>query len=171
VLQSVQIRAARPDEYAAVGELCVSVYVGDELIPASATGYTGELADAASRAANAELLVAVDDGGDGAVLGSVTFVPYGSSYTEVAGPGEAEIRMLVVDPKARGHGLGEALVLACLARAKAHGAARMRLSTQESMIGAHPIYRRLGFARTPELDWSPVPGVDLLTFVLTLHSC
>ena len=76
--------------------------------------------------------------------------------------------MLVVAPPARGHGLGEALVQTCLARAKASGAVRARLSTQENMVGAHPIYRRLGFARTPERDWSPVAGVHLLTYELGL---
>ena len=33
---------------------------------------------------------------------------------------------------------------------------------------AHRIYERLGFRRTPDLDWSPVEGVDLLAFRLDL---
>lgn len=165
MLASVQIRPARPDEYPAIGELTVDVYLGDGLVPVGAA-YLDTLVAAADRAAAAELMVAVDAGG--VVVGSVTFVEHGSSYAELAGPGEVEIRMLVVAPTARGHGLGEALVRACLARAKTAGAVRMRLSSQPNMVGAHPIYRRLGFVRTPEQDWSPVPGVNLLTYRLDL---
>jgi hypothetical protein len=42
------------------------------------------------------------------------------------------------------------------------------MSTQQSMSGAHRIYERLGFRRTPERDWSPVPGIDLFTYALPL---
>lgn len=162
----VQIRIARPEEYPAVGELCVRVYVGDGLVSAEAE-YLKQLAAAGDRAAQAEVLVAVDAGGT--VRGSVTFVAPGSAYSEVGGPGDVEIRMLVVDPDARGLGLGEALMRECLDRGRALGADRVRLSTQPNMVRAHPIYRRLGFVRTPELDWSPVPGVDLLTYALPLR--
>jgi hypothetical protein len=38
------------------------------------------------------------------------------------------------------------------------------------MYAAHRIYDRLGFVRTPERDWEPVPGlVSLLTYALELH--
>ena len=164
---SVQIRPARPEEYAAVGELSATVYVQDGLVEAG-SAYLSQLAAADERAAAAELLVAVDPESDQPVVGSVTFVPFGSRYSEIAGPGEVEIRMLVVAARARGRGLGEALVRATLERANTLGASRMRLSTQASMVGAHPIYRRLGFTRTPDRDWSPSPGVDLLTYVRSL---
>ena len=39
------------------------------------------------------------------------------------------------------------------------------------MHGAHRIYERLGFVRTPERDWNPLPelvGITLLTYELTL---
>jgi GNAT superfamily N-acetyltransferase len=163
MLASVQIRPARPDEYQAIGELTVDVYLADQLVPPGAA-YLDSLVAAADRAAHAELIVAAD--ADGTVVGSVTFVEHGSPYAELAGPGEVEFRMLVVARAARGHGLGEALVRACLARAKDTGAVRVRLSTNENMIGAHPIYRRLGFVRTPERDWSPVAGVHLLAYAL-----
>jgi hypothetical protein len=35
-----------------------------------------------------------------------------------------------------------------------------------SMTAAHRLYARLGFRRDPGLDWSPVPGVDLVAFRL-----
>ncbi|HST86307.1 MAG TPA: GNAT family N-acetyltransferase [Kineosporiaceae bacterium] len=165
MLTSVQIRPARPEEYRAVGKLTVDVYLGDELVPPGAM-YLNTLVDAADRAARAELIVAVDAGGS--VVGSVTFAQHGSPYAELAGADEVEVRMLVVAPPARGQGLGEALVRTCLDQARAAGAVRVRLSTQENMVGAHPIYRRLGFVRTPERDWSPVADVNLLTYELPL---
>jgi ribosomal protein S18 acetylase RimI-like enzyme len=165
MLAAVQIRPVRPDEYTAVGEVTVNAYVGDELLPAD-SAYVSRLADAAARAEAAELLVAVDEAG--AVLGSVTFVQPGSRYIELARSGEAEIRMLGVSPNLRGQGLGVALVQACVERARACGVVRLRLSTQPNMVQAQGLYQRLGFIRTPELDWSPMPDFELLTYALDL---
>jgi predicted thioesterase len=39
-----------------------------------------------------------------------------------------------------------------------------------SMEAAHRVYLGLGFTRDPALDWSPVPGVDLVAFRLTSRS-
>lgn len=76
--------------------------------------------------------------------------------------------MLAVVPASRGLGLGEALVRHCIARAREDGCRAIRLSTEPMMHAAHRIYRRLGFTRTPERDWQPQPGVDLLTYALAL---
>jgi ribosomal protein S18 acetylase RimI-like enzyme len=91
---------------------------------------------------------------------------------DIALPGEAEIRMLAVAHEARGQGAGEALVRACVDRARAtDGCVRVVLSTQRTMHAAHRIYERLGFVRVPERDWNPIPELDditLLTYELTL---
>jgi hypothetical protein len=39
------------------------------------------------------------------------------------------------------------------------------MSAQEP---AQRLYARLGFRRTPELDWKPVPSVELLAYRLDL---
>jgi len=36
------------------------------------------------------------------------------------------------------------------------------------MTTAHGVYTRRGFTRRPDLDWTPVPGIDLWGFVLEL---
>jgi hypothetical protein len=59
-------------------------------------------------------------------------------------------------------------VRACLERAEQDGCTRVRLSSQEDMTAAHRLYERLGFVRTPERDWSPVPGLRLRTYALEL---
>ncbi|MFF3907440.1 GNAT family N-acetyltransferase [Streptomyces sp. NPDC001848] len=164
------IRQANPDEYETLGEITAQAYLRDGLLDfGESDTYLDELKDVAKRAAAAEVLVAV---ADGQVLGGVTFVPAGGPMADIAGPGEAEIRMLAVAHAARGRGAGEALVRACVDRARAtDGCVRVVLSTQSAMRTAHRIYERLGFVRTPEWDWNPLPAVDhitLLTYELTL---
>lgn len=166
----ITIRTAAPDEYAALGEITGQAYLGDGLLDfGQSDRYLDELRDVAKRAAEADVLVAV---ADGRVLGGVTFVPTSGPMADIARAGEAEIRMLAVSPKARGRGVGEALVRACVERARAvEGCVRLVLSTQRGMHAAHRIYERLGFTRTPERDWNPLPDlldVTLITYELTL---
>jgi hypothetical protein len=42
------------------------------------------------------------------------------------------------------------------------------LCSMTTMTPAHRVYEGLGFARAPDLDWSPVPDVDLLAYRLDL---
>ncbi|MGW4165352.1 GNAT family N-acetyltransferase [Streptomyces chartreusis] len=166
----IAIRQAEPDEFDALGEITAQAYLHDGLLDfGESDEYLGELRDVAKRAAAAEVLVAV---ADGRLLGGVTFVPSGGPMADIARSGEAEIRMLAVDRAGRGRGAGEALVRACVDRARAtKGCVRIVLSTQRTMHGAHRIYERLGFVRTPERDWNPIPqlvDITLLTYELTL---
>ncbi|MEU8889651.1 GNAT family N-acetyltransferase [Streptomyces sp. NPDC048442] len=164
----LSIRAAEPHEYAEAGEITARAYLDDGLLEGGEENpYASVLRDAAPRAAQGELLVAVDT--DGTLLGTVTYAPQGSPLQDIAVPGEAEFRMLAVAHRARGRGAGESLVRACTARAKAEeGVVRVVMSTQPTMRGAHRIYERLGFVRTPERDWEPMPGLSLLTYKLEL---
>jgi ribosomal protein S18 acetylase RimI-like enzyme len=106
------------------------------------------------------------------LLGGVTFVTGPGPVADIARPGESEIRALAVDRTARGRGVGDALVRACVDRARAlEGCTAIVLSSQRSMHAAHRLYERLGFVRTPGRDWNPVPHLDdltLLTYELTL---
>ncbi|MEU3608848.1 GNAT family N-acetyltransferase [Streptomyces sp. NPDC035033] len=162
------IRAVRPEEHKELGEITARAYLDDgHLSFGEADGYLPVLRDVTRRAGLAEVLVAVD--GDGAVLGGVAFTAGGKEYADMAVDGEAEFRMLAVARAARGRGVGEALVRACVERARERGSARLVLSTQTRMTTAHRLYRRLGFVRVPERDWSPVPGLPpLMAFSLEL---
>lgn len=128
--------------------------------------YADVLRDVEGRVRSAQVLVAVDD--DGTVLGTVTNVPDGGPYAELAGETESEFRMLAVDPAYRGRGAGTALAQACLDEARRRGRERVVLSSRTWMTAAHRVYERLGFVRAPERDWTPVPGVDLISFVADL---
>ncbi|MFF7363343.1 GNAT family N-acetyltransferase [Streptomyces sp. NPDC008125] len=164
------IRRAEPEEYELLGEITAQAYLADGLLGGGEDDpYLARLRDVPGRAAVAEVLVAVDD--TGTVLGGVTYAPPGSPMCDVAAPDEAEFRMLAVGRAGRGRGAGEALVRACAARARATaGVTALALSTQPAMAGAHRIYHRLGFARTPERDWRPVPDLTLLTYRLDLEA-
>jgi len=165
----ITIRPAEPREYDTVGELVAQAYLRDELLDfGEGDPYLAVLRDVTRRAAEAEVLVAVDGSGD-TVLGTVTFASGGTPWADIARPDEAEFRMLAVAEEARGRGTGEALVRACVQRARAtEGCVRLVLSTQGSMLAAHRIYARMGFVRTPERDWDPIGGVALLTYALEL---
>ncbi|MFE9704267.1 GNAT family N-acetyltransferase [Streptomyces sp. NPDC005930] len=164
------IRQATDDEYDTLGEITAQAYLRDGLLDFGEDDtYLGELRNVAKRAAAAQVLVAA---ADGQVLGGVTFVPSGGPMADIARPGEAEIRMLAVSRPARGRGAGEALVRACVDRARSvEGCTGVVLSTQRAMRSAHRLYERLGFVRTPDRDWNPLPELDditLLTYRLTL---
>ncbi|MEU2332883.1 GNAT family N-acetyltransferase [Streptomyces sp. NPDC006654] len=166
----IVIRQALPTEHEPLGDLTARAYLQDGLLDYGEDDeYLPVLKDVAGRAAAAEVLVAVR--GD-RLLGGVTFVPGPGPVADIARPGEAEIRALAVAQEARGQGAGEALVRACVDRARAtEGCTAVVLSSQRSMHTAHRLYERLGFVRTPARDWNPVPHLDdvtLLTYELTL---
>jgi ribosomal protein S18 acetylase RimI-like enzyme len=161
---STLVREVQPAEQAAVADLTASVYRGEGFASAD---YEPSLRDVAARVQTATVLVAVDDD-DGNLLGAVTVATRGGEWAEQSAPGEAVVRMLVVAAAGRGRGTGEALVRACLDRAREDGCSVVRLSSMLAMHAAHRLYERLGFVRTPSLDWQPVPGLQLLTYALPL---
>ncbi|MEV0719049.1 N-acetyltransferase [Asanoa sp. NPDC050611] len=165
---TLRIRPATAADFPAVARLTVDAYRADGQL-AGDHGYDKKLADVETRAEAGELLVAADEH-TGQVLGSVTFVLPGTAYAELSIDGEAEFRMLAVDPAAQGRGAGEALVRACVERATALGCQAIVICVRSFSAPAKRLYARLGFTRVPERDWSPFPGVDLEALRLPLTS-
>jgi GNAT superfamily N-acetyltransferase len=163
----VEIRPVTADEHAALGRLTRDVYAGlDGAV--DDPDYFAELEDVAGRAAVALVLVAVDDN-DGRLLGGATYVSgVDNPLAEFHDASGAGLRMLAVAPDAQGRGVGEALVRACMDRARADGRTRLLLHTTSWMPAAHRLYARLGFHRDPARDWSPIPEVPLIAYTLEL---
>jgi len=164
----MKVRVAEPAEYEVLGELTVAAY---RAVPGyvGEPDYEAELRDVGARAGavDTDVLVAVAD--DGRVLGGVTYVASTASpQAEFHDPEGAGFRMLAVDPAAQGSGAGAALVTAVIDRARADRRRRVILHSTPWMTTAHGLYARRGFIRRPDLDWTPVPGIDLWGFVLEL---
>jgi ribosomal protein S18 acetylase RimI-like enzyme len=164
---TVVVRPAHTSELGAVGDLTVDAYAVDGLVREQ-DRYADTLRDAVTRAREAEVYVACLPERPGTIVGTVSFCPQGSPWSQLAQPGEAELRMLAVAPQARGRGVGEALVGVCVERAHELGYTALVLSTLPVQRAAHRLYERLGFRRTPDLDWSPRDEVGLLAYRLEL---
>jgi len=76
---------------------------------------------------------------DGAPVGSV-FVVKQSART-------AKLRLLIVEPHARGQGLGKRLVAECVAFARRAGYKKLVLWTQSNLLAARAIYAAAGFTK------------------------
>lgn len=103
---------------------------------------------------------------DGRLIGAVGYLP---PFAAKAAHFEAEwplVRMLVVDPDARGFGAGRALTDACIDRARRDRAPEIALHTSEMMTVALPMYLRMGFVRVS--DAPPLFGVPYGIYVKRL---
>ena len=155
------IRAATPAEYTRVGELTVAAYAA---LPVDHLwgGYDDEIRDVASRVEAAEVLVAELDG---EVVGAVTYASDPDSpWLEWSEPGEAQIRLLAVDGSVQGRGIGEALVRACIDRAREQGLTII-LHTTNHMPAAQRLYPRMGFTRRADRDVHEFEAEHDMTFL------
>jgi len=148
-----------------VGELRVAAYRALGLLP-DGSGYANTLRELGF-SGHHEVLVATDEAGTG-ILGTITLEPFDPASELAKDDTEADIRAFAVTPCAQGQGVGRKLLLAVIERAEKRGVRRLRLCTQPAMQAAQHLYTTTGFSRTPELDFTPVPGVALRAYELTL---
>jgi GNAT superfamily N-acetyltransferase len=156
------VRDARPNERDAVRDLTLRAYAEYATVmePDSWAGLAAAVEVALVSSDPMQRIVADDDG---TLIGSVLLYPPAvRAYGDLAGAASnPELRLLAVAPEARGRGVGRALVDECIRRARRDGATALGLHTSRSMVTAVQLYRRMGFARAPELDFRP-PGAELV---------
>ena len=132
-----RVIAAANDQYAA--DLSADVF----------RAYLADLLDDGMDHGRFDVLVAELDG---EVVGSVRYYPDASVMGFGFPRDWAGFRALAVHPDRRGLGIGEALVGACVERAREAGATAIGIHTAAFMRTAVGIYERCGFERIPAHD-------------------
>src|SRR6185436_4747973 len=136
---AISLRGHRPGDMGWViqrhGEIYWNEYGWDErfeaLVAGVARDFIENLDPARERCWIAEL--------DGETVGSVFLVKKNTTT--------AKLRLLILDPRARGLGLGHRLVEECIAFAREKGYRELVLWTQANLAAARAIYRKQGFKR------------------------
>lgn len=155
----MEIREAREDEHAALGALLVQAYAGLEGFPRphQQPRYYAMLADVGRFARMEQVSLLVAASAQGALAGGVVYFgsmrEYGGGGIAGTIPNASGLRLLAVAPAFRGGGVGRALTLACIERARQRRHAEVILHTTQAMRVAWHMYERLGFRRAQELDF------------------
>ena len=155
----LDIREIRREEYAQLGQLMIDVYSRLDGFPdpVEQPAYYEMLANigSISEQEDAEVLVAISP--ERGMLGGVVYfsdmAAYGSGGTATGQKNASGFRLLGVDAKARGAGVGSALSQACIQKARDYGHEQVILHTTQSMKVAWKLYLKLGFKRSKDLDF------------------
>jgi GNAT superfamily N-acetyltransferase len=87
---------------------------------------------------------------DGVNIGSAFVVQRRDETSGAVVPGVAQLRMVILEPAARGLGIGKRLVDECIRFARDCGYARMMLWTNDCLHAARAIYEGAGFVLVSE---------------------
>lgn len=140
---AVRLRAPRPGDLGWITHRQAVLYHRDHgwdwtyegLVSQIVAGFVAEFDAAKEEAWIAEL--------DGAVVGSIFLM-------KSPDPAIAKLRLLYVEPEARGLGIGGKLVNTCIERAKQLGYRKMTLWTNDVLVSARRLYQAAGFVLTAE---------------------
>jgi GNAT superfamily N-acetyltransferase len=154
-MSSLHLRDAHPGDLDAIRDVTLSAYQEyAALMPSHWENYRQHILATLADVKPAEQIVAERDGD---VVGTVLLYPAGTVFSTPDGASVTlewpEVRLLAVAPAARGQGIGAALMHECIRRARQSGAAILTLHTTDIMQVAMRMYERMGFVRTPELDF------------------
>lgn len=158
----ILVRDARADEREALRALTLRAYAEyARVMDADAWTALNDSVRAALTAESAAHRIVAECGG--ALVGGVMLYPpstqaYGDMSDALPWP---ELRLLAVEPSARGSGVARQLVDECIRRARAMHATELGLHTSSSMHAARRLYLSLGFERAPERDFQP-PGAEVV---------
>jgi len=89
----------------------------------------------------------------GAVVYFSDLKNYGSGESISKIKNASGFRLLAVDPRERGKGIGKLLIEDCICRTKKNNQSELYIHSTESMKIAWWMYERLGFIRAAEIDF------------------
>jgi len=154
-MENLQIRDATSNDRDAIQAVTLAAYEQYAAVMGDMWNmYLENIVNTLADVKPAEQIVAETDAG---VVGTALLFPAGSRLGDSFILALPEIRLVAVDPAARGQGVGQALMRECIQRARQSGAAAITLHTTDMMSVAQGMYVRMGFIRAPELDFSPAP--------------
>ena len=171
----VNIAEIKRSEYETLGQLMVDVYSNlkgfpspdeqpDYYLMLNNIGHLNEQG-------NTTVLVAHD--ANSQIIGGVVYYDdmsnYGSGGSATKEENCSGIRLLCVDPRSRGQGVGKALTNKCIQFARASGNKEVILHTTQAMQVAWKLYTKMGFDRSIDLDFSQ-QGLPVFGFRLKLTS-
>ena len=157
--ERIIIENAKSNEFDSVGTLMVEAYskLNGFPKPDEQPAYYAMLRNIGrmTENPNTELLVAKNMNEQ--ILGAVVYFSdmkyYGSGGTATQEKNASGFRLLAVDSKTRGQGIGKLLTKECILRAKANNSEKMIIHTTNSMKIAWKMYEKLGFIRAKDLDF------------------
>jgi ribosomal protein S18 acetylase RimI-like enzyme len=166
---NIQVREARPEDDAVVGEILVSGYLTRYAQKMPEVVVTerrkAELRDVASKRAQATVLVLELDG---KVVGTVAIWAPGSPHSEAWLPEAWDLRHLAFDPAVHGRGLSAPLLDRAEQIARDSGARFMCLHVRRGNKGVAKLYMSRGYQRDPSGDLD-LPEVLLDAYFLKLR--
>ena len=168
---TLEIREVLRNEYKLLGQLMIDVYSNLDGFPTQneQPGYYEMLSNIGSFNEEKDTKVLVAISSEGELVGGVVYFAdmarYGSGGTATTEKNASGIRLLGVNSKSRGAGVGKALTNACIKLARDSGHSQVILHTTQAMQIAWELYIRLGFERSQDLDFTqeelPVFGFRL----------
>ncbi|TPG34011.1 GNAT family N-acetyltransferase [Flavobacterium pectinovorum] len=153
------VRNAFPSEFEEIGKLLINVYSQLEGFPKEneMPNYYKMLANIGdfTNHPETELLVAVD--ANNTILGAVVYFNdmkhYGSGGIATQEQNSGGFRLLGVDTKARGKGIGRFLTEECIKKATDYKRQQLIIHSTLAMKNAWKMYENLGFERSEDLDF------------------
>lgn len=157
-MSDLHVRDAEPGEFGEVAALTIAGFDGPRQPTAERLTL---LRDAAGRARDGRLLVAVDEPKH-TLAGTASLLRPGTAYARLARAREAELRLLAVLPAYRGRGIAYALMQNAIGIARQWDVDALVLDTGPNNINSQRLYHRLDFVRVPHRETHVIPGIGAL---------